>query len=246
VTADPRDRLLDLLTAEATQRLSPAEARELADLLRHHPYEDPDALALAAAAADLAMMGDAESLPPTLASRLDRHAAAFAAPPPHPPPAGVRGASALAWLGWVVAACLAGVLVWTNWPKPVAPPPTPAQLFDQMASRPSVRAFRGEKEGVAGEVRWDEAKQEGYVQVRGLPALDPTKNQYQLWIVDPDQELPVDGGVFDVKSDGTAVVPVKAALRVKNARAFAITKEKSGGVVRSGGPHLLVLAPPKA
>jgi hypothetical protein len=239
MTTDPRDRLLDLLAAEATQRLTPAETRELADLLRRYPDEEPDSLALAAAAADLAMMGDTGSLPPTLASKLNQHASAFAAsPPPTPRAPGTRGLPAVAWLGWVVAAGLAGVLIWTNWPQPSA-----EKRFADMASKPGTQVFVGNKDGATGEVRWDEAKQEGYVQVRGLPALDPTKNQYQLWIVDKNQEDPVDGGVFDVKQDGTAVIPIKAALRIQDAQMFAITKEKPGGVPKTKQAMTLVMAP---
>jgi anti-sigma-K factor RskA len=248
MTTDPGDRLLDLLTAEATQRLSPAETRELADLLRRYPdaAADADSLALAAAAADLALMDDTESLPPTLAARLNQQAVAYfaASPPPTPRAPGTSRGPMLAWLGWVVAAGLAGVLIWTNWPQPSA-----ERQFAKMAERPGVREFTGNKDGATGTVRWDEAKQEGFVEVRGLTALDPTKNQYQLWIVTPDQKQPVDGGVFDVKPDGTAVIPVKAALRVKDAQAFAITKEKPGGVVVTDKtvPEMnLVMAPPKA
>ena len=69
----------------------------------------------------------------------------------------------------------------------------------------------------------------------GLPAKDPTKAQYQLWIVDPARdERPVDGGVFNIPSDGgEVVVPIRAALRVDNPVAFVITVEQPGGVVVS-------------
>ena len=246
MTADPRDRLLDLLTTEATQRLSPAESRELADLLRRYPDEDADSLALAAAAADLALLGDPDSLAPSLAAKLNQQATAYFAatpmPKPRPKPPTGRGTPVVAWLGWVVAAVLAGVMVWMNWPKPVPPVPTMKQKFEDMAD---AKAFVGDKDGATGEVRWDEAKQEGYMQVRGLPVLDPAKNQYQLWIVDPNQKQAVDGGVFDVQPDGTALIRVKNALRVKDAAAFAITKEKPGGVVVTEQPMTLVLAPKK-
>ena len=76
-----------------------------------------------------------------------------------------------------------------------------------------------------------------------LVALDPSKEQYQLWIVDSSKKQPVDGGVFDVRPDGTALVRVRAPILVKDAKAFAITKETAGGVVVTEGPLLLVLAP---
>ena len=90
---------------------------------------------------------------------------------------------------------------------------------------------------------WSTAKQEGYLEVRGLKPTDPTKEQYQLWIVDPTKKQPVDGGVFDVKPDGTALVRVRTPIVVKDAVAFAVTKETAGGVVVSEKEHLLVLKP---
>jgi len=242
MTPDASDRMLDLLTAEATEALSVAETRELADLLALHPDTDPDGLALAAAAADLALSGRPDPLPPALAARLAGGAAEFFAASPPPAPRTPR-VPAAAWAGWVVAAGLAGVLAWTQWPVEW---PTPDRQFAEIAARSGTRSFAGEKGDTAGELRWNDGDQEGYLQVRGLPALDAAKEQYQLWIVDPDRKQPVDGGVFDVKPDGTATVPVRAALRVRGAAAFAVTKESAGGVVVSDGPHLLVLAPPKA
>ena len=61
--------------------------------------------------------------------------------------------------------------------------------------------------------------------------------------MDPSKKHPVDGGVFDVKPDGTALVRVRAPIQVKDAKAFAVTKETAGGVPVSDGPMLLVLTP---
>lgn len=239
MTPDPRDRLLDLLTDEATQGLSPAEGRELAELLAAFPDEDADSLALAAAAADLALSGPPAPLPPDLAAKLERTAAAVLPRPPEPRrPTTPWSARA----GWVVAAGLAGVLVWTNRPQPV---PDPAAEFARLDREPGTQKFVAGPDGNSGRVVWDEARQEGYLEVRGLEPNDPAVAQYQLWIVDPAREQPVDGGVFDVRPgpDGRAVVPVRAALRVSGAKAFAVTREKPGGVVVSKGPMLVVLAP---
>ena len=77
-----------------------------------------------------------------------------------------------------------------------------------------------------------------------MPVNDPGISQYQLWIVDPDRDAnPVDGGVFDIPSgQGTVVIPVDAKLAVDKPAAFAITREKPGGVVVSQGPLLVVAA----
>ena len=96
---------------------------------------------------------------------------------------------------------------------------------------------------VAGDVVWNDAQQEGYMRLRGLPVNDPTRAQYQLWIVDPARDKhPVDGGVFDVAEGDEILVPIRAALRVDRPAAFVLTLEQPGGVVVSDGPHLVLAA----
>ncbi|MDY3557187.1 anti-sigma factor [Gemmata sp. JC717] len=232
------DRLDELLALEATQGLAPADAAELDALLAQFPDEDPDGLELAAAAIHLSLIGPREPLPADLAERLELTAVAMPSVPvrlakPRPSRAWV------AWSGWAVAASLACVLAFALWPKKE---PTLAELRDRL--RPQAVAFAAaDKPGLSGEVLWSTAKQEGYLELKGLPPLDPSKEQYQLWIVDPTKKQPVDGGVFDVRPDGTALVRVRAPIRVGEANAFAVTKEVAGGVVVSDGPHLLVLKP---
>jgi anti-sigma-K factor RskA len=52
----------------------------------------------------------------------------------------------------------------------------------------------------------------------------------------------VDGGVFDVSSDGEVIVPINARLRVSRATLFAVTVEKPGGVVVSSRERIAALA----
>ena len=82
------------------------------------------------------------------------------------------------------------------------------------------------------------------MRLTGMPANDPATSQYQLWIVDSDRDVnPVDGGVFDIPpGGGEFVIPIDAKLRVSGPEAFAITREKPGGVVVSAGPLLVVAA----
>lgn len=234
----PEHRLDELLTREAIQGLTPEEAAELDALLASVPDADPDGLALAAAAVHLALGGPLEPLPAHLAERLELMAVAVL-PPPAPPARSRRWRSGVTWSGWAVAAALAGVLAFVLWPKRELPP---AELRDRLRPQASVYSA-SDKPGVSAEVVWCTDRQEGYLEVRGLPALDPSKEQYQLWIVDPSKKQPVDGGVFDVRSDGTALVRVRTPIVVKDAKAFAVTKETAGGVVVSDGPLLLVLKP---
>jgi hypothetical protein len=86
--------------------------------------------------------------------------------------------------------------------------------------------------------------QTGFMRFVGLHANAPSKEQYQLWIFDAerDQRYPVDGGVFDVSSDGEVVVPIKARLHVSSATLFAVTVEKPGGVVVSSRERMAALA----
>ncbi|AWM39503.1 Anti-sigma-K factor rskA [Gemmata obscuriglobus] len=237
------DRLDELLAIEATQGLSPAEATELESLLAQFPADEPDSLELAAAAVHLALIGPLEPLPVGLAERLELTAVAM--PPVPVRPARPRPSRAwAAWSGWAVAASLACVMAFVLWPKKE---PTLAELRDRL--RPQAVAFAAaDKPGPSGEVVWSAARQEGYLEVSGLPPLDPSKEQYQLWIVDAgraDKE-PVDGGVFDVRPDGTALVRVRAPIAVRAAAAFAVTKEVAGGVVVSRAKHELVLTPKKS
>ena len=98
--------------------------------------------------------------------------------------------------------------------------------------------------GLSGEVIWNDEKQEGYMSLENLAVNDPTKNQYQLWIVDPERdELPVDGGVFDItQKDGKSIIPIRNALAINKPVAFVITLEQPGGVVKSKQEIVVALA----
>jgi anti-sigma-K factor RskA len=98
--------------------------------------------------------------------------------------------------------------------------------------------------GMTADVVWDPATQRGYLHVVGLAHNDPKLRQYQMWIFDGqrDQRYPVDGGVFDMPENGSeVVVPIRAALLVHDAKAFAVTIEKPGGVVVSARDHVVGL-----
>ena len=94
-----------------------------------------------------------------------------------------------------------------------------------------------------GDVVWSSSAQEGYMTIRGLPVNDKSKEQYQLWIVDPIRdEKPVDGGVFDITNATESIIPIHAKLQVDKPTLFAITTEKPGGVVVSDQKRLPLLA----
>ena len=94
-----------------------------------------------------------------------------------------------------------------------------------------------------GDVVWSSSAQEGYMTIRGLPVNDKSKEQYQLWIIDPTRdEKPVDGGVFDISNTTESIIPIRAKLQVDMPTLFAITVEKPGGVVVSDQKRLPLLA----
>lgn len=161
---------------------------------------------------------------------------------------------ARAWagrLGWAVAAMLAIVIVFG------LDRGGPSQALDPAAAREALIAEAGTSvvewtrsdipayNAVSGDVVWNDARQEGYLRLTGMPINDPGIRQYQLWIVDPQRDAnPVDGGVFDVPPGvDQVIVPIRAKLDVANPEAFAITSEQPGGVVVSDGPLLIVAEP---
>jgi hypothetical protein len=195
-------------------------------------------------------------------------AAAARTPPSAAPRSAASRSGAYGW--FAAAACLVlAVLAWNRSPpsppvavvvpspvevvppipKPVVPPTPAEERAALMAQSESLKiTFGATKDpaaaGVSGDVVWDPVTQRGFIHLAGLAANDPKLRQYQLWIFDGgrDKRYPVDGGVFDVPTNTTdVVIPIRAALPVLSAKAFAVTVEKPGGVVVSGREHVVVL-----
>lgn len=106
--------------------------------------------------------------------------------------------------------------------------------------------------GVKGSVVWNESSQTGVMKFSNLPALQPGE-QYQLWIIDKrgladatGQSMRISGGVFDGGIDmigkGELVVPIRPAIEVQGAAAFAVTIEKTGGTWVSDMKRRVVIA----
>lgn len=235
-------------TAPQQERLPEALAERLARQAEDH---------FAAAAAASAAAG-------TQPKVVDFAAARSAAPSAAEPRA-VSRSGAYGWLA--AAACLVlAVLAWNRAPRPAVPvaaipeppaavpqppaEPTAAELRAALLAKPgSLKITLGATKdpaavGVAADVVWDPVTQRGFVHIVGLAPNDPALRQYQLWIFDGsrDKRYPVDGGVFDIPANATeAVIPIRAALPVMSAKAFAVTVEKPGGVVVSGLEHVVAL-----
>ncbi len=86
---------------------------------------------------------------------------------------------------------------------------------------------------------WDPDLQSGLLTVDKLPALAANQD-YQLWVVDPAYQNPVNGGVFKVGADGHAALAFKTDQPIKNIAAFAVSLEKKGGVPKAEGPMVLL------
>ncbi len=87
---------------------------------------------------------------------------------------------------------------------------------------------------------WNPHTQEGVLTVTKLPAL-PEGKDYQLWVVDPQYPIPVDGGVFQVDPvTGEARVTFKPNKPVATAAKFAVSLERKGGVPKAEGTMMLL------
>ena len=86
---------------------------------------------------------------------------------------------------------------------------------------------------------WNPRTQQGVLAVTRLPALADGKD-YQLWIVDPQYPVPVDGGVFQVDpATGQARVTFKPGKPVATAAKFAVSLERKGGSPKAEGAMML-------
>lgn len=175
------------------------------------------------------------------------------------------------WFGWATAAAACVVLAVSVFVMQsqisdlraqldkAKPTPTP-ELPSLLQQRERLLASAGditraewkqgnvkETENIVGDVVWSDAKQVGYLTLKGLPINDANKEQYQLWIFDETQseKTPIDGGVFNVTGDGEVIIPIDAKLKARNPKAFAITIEQPGGVVVTTRDRLAGLAPVK-
>lgn len=178
------------------------------------------------------------------------------------------GGRVAAWSGWIAAAAAITLAAVAWWPKLSgglngASTLSPTQLIAALEAKPGTAAAdwsywppKGPDEApepgpgepvagadaVTGRVVWNTGQQDGWVTFRNLPANDPQKRQYQLWIIDKQQQYPIDGGTFDVAANGEVSVRLKPSVRVTEPVAVALTMEKPGGVVVPDQKRRVVVA----
>lgn len=170
------------------------------------------------------------------------------------------------WLGWAVATAAVVALAVNLWVTPSESIPqqvniptpaetrralTPADQRDEfIRSAPDMitASWAGgnvkDAKQVTGDVVWSDAKQAGYVRFRGLPVRTAPDHCYQLWIYDKvqDKATPIDGGIFDVNTEGEVIIPINTKVKAEGPYRFALTIERHGGVVVSKGEQIAALA----
>ncbi len=261
-----REIMLDLLYKKAVEGLTADEERQLAELQREAGLDD-ESLSFELTAASIAMAGvnKIDEMPVNLQEKIladaERHfSIAASSPAVATEPARTP---LFAWLGWGLAAAACLVLAVNLYytridtgevvqqpPPPQAESLTPAQMRERLiATAPDLArgvwgAGNMKQFAPAGDIVWSDSAQAGYMRLSGLPVNDPTKQTYQLWIFDESQDpkTPIDGGTFDVNSNGEVIIPVNAKLRPRNTSMYAITIEKPGGVVVSDRSNIIALA----
>ncbi len=262
MNAEEKERVLDLLSQRAVYGLSTDEQRELDEMQVDKTYRDDASFDLAAAAIALTEIDAREEMPAHLKSRIlasaDDYFTETEQSDIQPTVAFEPKRSASPWLGWLVAAAacvaLAVNIFWTRQQNPqvITSGPTPSPTVEKLDPRKDFEAMfasagvvkapvgpppkaPAELAQVAGGVVWSDAKQAGYIKVKGLPKNDTAKTTYQIWIFDKNQDpkYPIDGGTFDVTVDGEVLIPIDAKIAARDPQKFAITAEKAGGVVVS-------------
>lgn len=250
--SDLKIRFDELCAGRALGDLSVEEGRELVELGTQLGAGPDSAFELLAASLEVeSVQASAAPLPAHLAARLQTWADETA----NPAPQNIIRPQVSTWKiiarnpisGWTAAAAaIIFSLLLTRKESPLPPEQAATRLRTEAADLIE-RKFEGlgDFKQAGGKVIWSDALQQGYMTLSGIPANDPKRAQYQLWIVDPtrDADAPVDGGVFDIPSDGSpVVVPIEAKLALNQPQAFVITLEQPGGVVKSKQEKVVALA----
>ncbi|MFT5433374.1 MAG: hypothetical protein ACI9OJ_004080 [Myxococcota bacterium] len=265
---DHRAELDALLAGKAMGALEPDESTRLEELLAQLPDVDAEEFDRLVGEVTAALATSSpNTMPPELLERIARKGQEMVAQsdPGRPrvldglqsnaatPPTTRGGSGWVTWSGWAVAAVMSALWLGGMGQAEAPPEPTLAELRAELieASGDAVEVAWSATEdpaatGATGDVVWSNTSQSGMMRFVGLEANDPSQLRYQLWIFDSarDERFPIDGGLFDVQPGATEVlVPVDARLLVNQPTLFAVTVERSDGVVVSDRGRIVVIAP---
>jgi anti-sigma-K factor RskA len=272
MSEEQKELFFDLLTKKAIYGLDEAEQRELDRIDPGTAADELVSLEMTAAAISLIDIEAGQEMPRHLAARIEDDAerwvgASVAAGRDESSRDRAAGSSGwFGWLGWAVAAAACVALVANIFLQQAPPQPTiavlpaatqtpreltPAEQREELL-RSTAAIIKAdwapgnvkELREIAGDVVWSDQTQKGYMRFRGLPANDKTRETYQLWIFDKvqDKATPIDGGTFDVDSNGDVVIPIDAKIKAVEPGMFAVTIERPGGVVVSKREKIVALA----
>ena len=246
---DPNFRFEELSAGRAMGDLTHEEECELIALSTQLGAKPDLAFEILAASIELDFVKNSmEPMPMALAARLHRSAEEMEQSSViiEPPARTWQRAFNHPFVGWAAAAAVTFIAVIVSRETPQISPSQAQQKLRTQAHDLVDRNFSGQGtfKNASGNVIWSDQFQQGYMTLTGIPVNDPKKSQYQLWIVDPKRdEAPVDGGVFDIPTDGSPVViPIVAKLALTQPQVFVITLEQPGGVVKSKQEQVVALA----
>ena len=240
------ERLEELEAGRVLGDLSGEEWREWESLSKAHPEALDGSLEWAAARLESSLASPSgENVPAGLKAKIHAGTAEFVTGSNRPSVVSVPwwNSAPIAWAAAAsVTLLLVATLVFESGPGAGTAVKTPIEDRASDLVR-SAFAGLGDYKGVRGNAVWSDELQEGYMSLENMPVNDPSVRQYQLWIVDPERdEAPVDGGVFDIGNDGIVRIPMDAKLRIDAPKAFVITLEQPGGVVKSKQEVVVALA----
>jgi len=244
------ERAIDLLTSRVTEGLTPEEDRELESLLHDGFDDEAMSLELTAAALHLSWLNarDCGVMPEHLERRVMSTGARWANERRRLLTVATRPSAFQMprLVPWAIAACLALAFFL---PRLAWRIDATSATTQSIASANDTITMRWkpwdapEVPGVGGEIAWNERLQRGTMTFTGLPANDPARTQYQLWIIDErGMEQRINGAIFDSLASGTLTVEVAPSIRVRNAAAFAVTIEGPGGTWVSDMKRRVVIA----
>jgi anti-sigma-K factor RskA len=172
---------------------------------------------LDASAAQLALTAPVHSPPPELRSRIlseIRSKKTIAFPRRN------------AWIPWAIAACLALSVCYL--------------IADRAGLRHRIKRLEERDVFAQIQIASLSSRLDSAPNANAVVVWDSENHDYQLWLVDPRYKNPVDGGVFHVANDDTQSVSFKPASPVREAKGFAISLERKGGVTKAEGPIVLL------